>query len=137
MMPFILIVLFCGLFVCVGIYQWRKQNTRKEICTAQVFGRVAEINKREEVDEEGRSVTYSPVFAYTVNGYEYRREFKAASSFCRWKLGDEVTVFYDPIDPQDSYVLEDKAGNLTGVLFAFFGALGIILAIIFKASGAI
>ena len=136
MMPFILIVLFCGLFVGVGIYEWRKQNTRKEICTAQVFGRVTEINKREELDEGVRRVRYSPVFAYTVNGYEYRKESNASSSFCRWKPGDEVTVFYDPIDPQDSYVLEDKAGNLTGVLFAVFGALGIILVIILKASGA-
>lgn len=56
---------------------------------------------------------------------------------CFFKQGDEVTVYYDPIDPQDSYVLEDRAGNLVGPLFAAFGALGIILAVVFKISGTI
>lgn len=136
-MLFLLIVLFCGLFLGVGIYQWHKQANRKEICTAQIFGRVVEIVRHEETDHEGRSVTYTPVFAYTVAGYEYRKTSTASSSFCRFKQGDEVTVYYDPIDPQDSYVLEDRAGNLVGPLFAAFGALGIILAVVFKISGTI
>lgn len=137
MLPFLFIILFCGLFLGVGIYQWRKQVNRKEICTAQVFGRVAEIIRHEETDHDGRSVTYSPVFAYTVAGYEYRKTSKASSSFCRFKQGDEVTVYYDPIDPQDSYVLEDREGNRAGILFAAVGALGMILAVVFKISGTI
>ncbi|HWS29947.1 MAG TPA: DUF3592 domain-containing protein [Clostridia bacterium] len=135
-MAFLCVVLFCSLFLGMGFWQWRRQKARKKGCTAQVRGRVTEIEKREEMNDGYLNVTYAPVFAYTVNGYEFHNVSGTAYSHSRFKPGDEVTVFYNPLDPQFSYISgEDRLGNLSCIFFAACGAFGIILAIVLKING--
>ena len=76
--------------------------------------------------------TYTPVFAYTVDGKEYERKSSYSTNPPEYEVGDEVELHYEPGDPGNFYV--DKATNLVrGILYGiggFFFLFGFVFLII-------
>ncbi|GIZ97033.1 hypothetical protein TTY48_16450 [Tsukamurella sp. TY48] len=96
--------------------------------TAQ--GRVVDYEESESREDDGRiSYSYQRIVGYTVDGVEYRKRESGASS-SEPAIGDPVTVYYNPDDPQDAMIdafLRKWIGPLAigfGVLWtALFGAV--------------
>ena len=111
-------------FASLGGFGWRRDYKLLRACAAKAPGVVTEIRQTTSRGGKGTSVSYTPVFAYSVEGVQYVREGSGGSKF---SVGDSVTVFYDPSEPERFYILEE--GKSTAPLIAV-SALGAVLMII-------
>lgn len=110
--------LICGLFSLVGAIMLATIALPSLIhevqlhrdCTELTDGIVTQLvfNPADESDEDS-SDTWTPVFRYSVNGQAYEQKASVASSPPRYKVGQAVTVLYDPADPSRYIVKGDNA----------------------------
>ena len=144
MMQIVMIV--AGIAIALlGRYVNKKQKVMEVSCTAQTAGKVVDIECRESVREEEdpvhpddpmmrRKVTeihYVPIYEFTINGTVKRKPSTVGSVHQTANIGQQVTVFYNPSDPEKYYVAEDKDGRNAGTVFVVVGAViaavGVIL----------
>ncbi|MDR1642978.1 MAG: DUF3592 domain-containing protein [Clostridiales bacterium] len=131
----ILIFVFGVAFAGMGVFFTLKHQKLKKICTAQTDGYVQDI-----VQEESRSsnddgtetstTMHYPVFAYSVNGSQHVKRSSTGSARTKLVIGQKVTVFYNPEEPGQHYVLEDKASSTSGIVFMIAGVVIMILGIV-------
>jgi hypothetical protein len=81
---------------------WREQKHRRR-CTAQTEGVISDT-KTTYRDNKSH---HFPVFNYTVNGVEYSAWGHERMSIFSIKLGQKVTVLYDPSDPNICMLKQD------------------------------
>ena len=135
------IIIFGAVFAALGVYLNSRQKKLMARCTARTEGRVAEFERREHTTERedpdmpnmiqrSTTVSFAPVFAYTVNGVEMKKATAASSARPKLKEGQSVTVFYDPADPGNFYVPEDADSRSTGRLFIIIGAAAAVLGVV-------
>ena len=121
------IVLIAGgiLFVCIGFNQNNKVDTFKEVNAT-----ITNIDVQYGVGEETNQ--YTVLVKYTVNGKEYEEEidnYKAS-----YKVGDEITVKYNPDKPEEVtamskgglalYIAIGAIAALAGVVILIRGLMG-------------
>ena len=111
-------------FVWVGLSNTLRISRYKKTCTEKTTGHVVNIEKIEE------DSTYFPVFQYVANGQHINHKSLFGTSRTKFKIGDEVTVLYNPANVDEHYVEEDKKGNNGGIVFLVFGVLMSISVII-------
>ncbi|MBT1170451.1 DUF3592 domain-containing protein [Bifidobacterium sp. SO4] len=110
--------LICGLFSLVGAILLvasaapsliNEVQLRRD-CTELTDGIVTQLvfNPADESDEDS-SDTWTPVFRYSVNGHAYEQKSSIASSPPPYKVGQAVSVLYDPADPSRYIVKGDDA----------------------------
>lgn len=123
------------LFFLVGLFMLRGQKKRVWECTAQTSGVVSDIERTEKIekDDNGKEETtyvYYPVYTYTVDGSEISKRASTGSGLKRFKIGQAVTVFYNPANPDQYYVKEDKLSARGGFLIMGIGVLLFVLGIV-------
>ena len=123
---FIFIILsLMGLgFVWVGLFNILKFKRYKKTCTEKTKGYVINIEYLKE------DSTYFPVFQYVAEGRHINHRSSFGTSHTKFKIGDEVTVLYNPVKIEEHYVEEDKKGNYGNTVFLVVGVLLIISVII-------
>lgn len=116
-----------GIFLIVGIAMLVGAGRKQRSCTAVAPGQVLDI-----VGSRGSSggVVWSPVFAFTVGGLEYRHAPSYASSRIRYAIGEAVEVRYDPSDPHRCYIAGERGPRVLAIVFTAVGgacsAIGVI-----------
>lgn len=127
------------LLILVGVGFHKKHKHLQSICTSRVAGEVIGNDRREntetETDAEGHrstrtSVTYYPVFRYTLRGRTFEPVSSTGTGRPRFTEGQAVTVCYDPDNPEQFYIEGDKAPGRFGIFFALFGAAVTIIGIV-------
>ena len=115
-------------FAGIGVLWLRPRYKLKKACTAQTVGTVTgthtQQKRRRKFSKEYMSFTYS------VGGVEYEQKteissFRALFMFFRNynNNNDNVTVFYDPSNPQRCYTSKD---TVNGVAWGFL-VVGVML----------
>ena len=100
-------VFFCGLFTLVGAIllvpsggSLINEITLQRDCTEFTDGTVVQmIFNPADPSEEDSSDTWTPVFRYGVSERIYEQKSSVASSPPRYEVGEVVTIWYDPDDP--------------------------------------
>lgn len=137
---FVMVVIAAALFFFSAAYlDWREYGDSGD--WLETTGTVTEIGTKEIKDDD--EILFAPriAYTYTVNGkaYEgdrisfdsrpYVEEENAAEDANEYTIGQEVTVLYNPDDPQQS-VLERTTNwsgvigfSVIGVIFLIFGAV--------------
>lgn len=153
------VLVFVGLGVLMIILSQRdKKKAQASLSWPAAMGKIvaAEVKAGQSMeDEDGYSSTvYYPEirYEYQVGGetyssnrlafgsrQSYGKQQKAAEGLLKYPVGDEVTVYYDPANPQEA-VLEQSASNaktglVVGIILLVIGLcsfLGIIGALIVR-----
>lgn len=114
---FIIIGIVFGILI-PGIF------TRKQArCTYETTAVVIDI----DVDNDGDSTLYAPVYSFTINGSE---ETSTASvhTNVRPEIGDEKTIFVNPDDPSEIY--DPKSDGMFVMIFKIIGYILLCIGIV-------
>ncbi len=122
------IFLFIGLiFIAISAGVGRSRAQKRERCTAQTVGKVADMRRVSHSDSDGRtSYSWNAVYAYRANGTQYEKLSSFGTAQPKFEPGQSVVVFYDPEDPDSYYVEEENWGKLLRI----FGVVGVLLILI-------
>lgn len=116
------------------IFGVSEQKKRKEKLNSGKFKEITAtvtsfIEKRSmETDSEGfsyESISYYPIYEYTVDGKEYSYEGKVGSS-SKGRLGKTMTLLYNTEDPSDCISPKDKSGIFILILGIFLVGFGVV-----------
>ena len=112
-----LFILFGLLFVGIGCFVWWSNAELKRACTAQVDGFVKSVSHEVVYNSKSKrnENEYRATFAYSVEGVEYVDRSIFVTSTPKFSEGDGVTIFYNPADPQQFYVLEEADGTMVKI----------------------
>lgn len=129
----ILIILFGGIFLVLGIIIAIRLCYLKKVCTIETEAtviKIARTNKRgafhyEYIGDKKvfKTKGYTPIFQYYVNE-EVIIKKSLYSTYSKFKVGDKVRLFYNPDNIETYYVVEHA---FTGIPFILFGILFIFL----------
>jgi len=125
------LILLGVIFLAGGVIFMRAAKIMNSNCTAETVAVVQE-NYQEETPDEEDQVTYKyfPVFQYKIEGKEYTTKGPIGTISPRHQPGDQVTLKYDPADPN---VIEEpgdsKSAMILGIICAAAGAGLLILGI--------
>jgi uncharacterized membrane protein len=117
-------------FIVIGIVFSVNANNRKTHRTGHTTGTVVRISE-DDSSLTGRYPTvvmYAPVVEYWVNGQRYEKCNKMYSSPCKYSLGQNVPLLYDPNRPEDMEIEGDTVTNagvvilVLGIFFILAGA---------------
>jgi hypothetical protein len=112
-------------FALISIFMLWRAGKLKKACTAQTCGTILSCARRITRGRKGkRSTSYESTFKYSVNGVEYLKSVKR-----RYAEGQQVTVHYDPSNPNRHYADKTDSGWM---FFLGIGAFLIILPVLVK-----
>lgn len=138
MQNMIIFIIFGALFVVIGITMTMIQLRLRHVCTIQTQGVVHGIKKKVSEDREkdynGNNVrrtriSYAPIFRYYADNRDIIKESPVSSNI-KFEVGSPVTLFYNPKNVEEYFVLEDKTSKYAGIFFALFGLGFMVIAII-------
>lgn len=116
-------MLFCMIFLGVGIFVLSLENKDKKECTIPVTSTVVDL-----VSSSGSSGrTYAPVYEYEFEGRQYRVQSNNYSSPCPFSVGETVRIYVEPNDPEHIYSPKDKTGKIVAYVFIGIGAVGTLV----------
>lgn len=136
MLKFVLRLLLIGLALFI-LYVFGRSTTKTlwyRMAGTVVEGRVsgflagkygASVQQEATAIRNGRRKARRPVYQYPVseNGLDSltgKSEVATLLSFSQFELNEQVTVVFDPENPQDSYIFSGQL-LLTGLLLILFG----------------
>ncbi len=123
--PFTLIPLLLGIiFFFVG-YLIRKMHYSKDSrCNVQLEGNIVDLQERIHESDDGVSKLFHPVVAYRYLGVEYQRESNVGQKPTPYKIGQIVTVYINPLNPNEFIIQqESKILLLIGNIFTVVGSI--------------
>ena len=130
------------IFTIVGILAFVTGLLKKLHCTEITIGKVVDISRDLEINHYyngnsinnsnqydryrgGREINLYPIFEYTVGENTYVK--KSSSSSNQYHIGQDVTIHYNPSNPDQYYVNGIYVSMIAGIIF---GIVGIVIAII-------
>lgn len=123
---------FTIFFLAVAFIMYSANNNLRNKCTEKTDGVVVKIERVEENTEDGTSISYAPVYEYTVNDktYSHRSGNRTSKGLVKYKEGDKVVINYNPNNPDEYYVEGDNSNNIMVIIFASVGGIFLILSIV-------
>ena len=140
----LLLVLLCaifavigGIFIKTGMDMNVEYSELKRICTKEMQGIVVDFYVRGEVywdsDEDiptkRDNRVYHPIFEYTVNDETYRQQSPQGEGVKRIKVDENITIMYNPANPDDYYVPAGAYATKNGTLTIGFGIFMVVFAV--------
>ena len=123
-----IMMLFGMFFGIIGVILLIKEILKRKKCTVSTKGVVVDISREVSNDSDGnRSITLYPIFEYNVSGEKYVQKSKNGSNFCKYHIGQEVEILYNPDKPENYYVKNSFGSIIIGVGFIILGIIFIFL----------
>lgn len=89
-----------------------------------VTGEIVNYDSYESSNDDGGSTTmFTPTFAYSFNGREYKYKSSTSSSAQDYKIGDKVEILVDPNDPNSVLVNDFWERWLLVMILGFLGTM--------------
>ena len=125
----ILLALCALIFLAVGCIALLGGKAQKKRCSASAPGTAAKIHMEQKPRGRGKGTmnVYTPEFHFTANDTQYIYRANFGSMRPEFKEGQNVTVYYDPADPNFCYVAEDAGNSSQGGMMCL--AICVLLAI--------
>ena len=102
-------------FIVIGLIIFLIDVINKVKCKEMVKGTVVDIYKITSISGNGgKRRTYYPIYQYNVDGTVYMKKSSNGSIFCRYQIGDEVKIKYNPKNPNRYYV----KGKITNIVMS-------------------
>lgn len=95
---------------------------KKERCSYTTFATIT--GQSTKTDSKG-STSYYPIYTYTYAGKEYTAVSSTTDSTIKKRIGDEVEIFLNPDDPEDSYIADYQ--KTIRLLHRIFQIIGVVL----------
>lgn len=119
------------IFLIIGICMINYRKKKVLRCTSSVWGKVKDIvRQRSHNSDGGYSYSWHPVFEYTIGGLTYVKESSSGSTNSKFAIGQDVEIYYNPEDPHDYYVPNDKIPVILGKVFTGVGIVAILIALV-------
>ena len=116
--------------MCIGggaVFYMIVNNAPSE-CIVSVEAEVEENNIREDYDDSGRSITYSPIYVYEYEGKTYHAGSSFSMAPAAYKIGDKVEIMINPDDPTQIFDPEmaEKISKAPIMFIAIGGAIMVV-----------
>jgi len=116
------------LFVIIGVGILAKYLFKKIGYKSSVNGTVVDIYRRVLISSNGtRKATLYPIFKYSVDEEIYVKKSANGSKFCKFKIGEEVEVKYNPKNPDKYYIKGDFSNILFSLPWLIVGIAMVVL----------
>lgn len=114
-------LIFGGIFVGLRI----SDRNKRSLCTRRVKGTVTDIERRRTSGSMGDApmISWYPTFKYEVNGYTIEKTSMYGSAKQDFYINQEVTVFYNPQNPNEYYVQEENVASICKVFLTVAAVL--------------
>lgn len=118
---------FCVYFIAVlvmavaavGLLGGRKQKKR---CLGKTTGVVSRVREEVQISGNKKTKVYFPEFSYEVYDRTYKQKAPFSSMKKEYQVGQEITIHYDPKDPDVYYVGEElKISKRGGIVCLIIG----------------
>ena len=106
----------------VGLLGGRKQKKR---CLGKVAGTVSRLREEVQISGNKKTKVYYPEFTYQVYDKTYKQKAPFSSMKKEYEVGQEITIHYDPKDPNVYYVGEELKISKRGGIFCLI--IGLVL----------
>lgn len=118
------------IFTAVGVNRIRQQ--RRFVATAKTAtGTVIEINEEfQRVNRERRLLKYPVVRFSTLDGQEIEFQSSTGTNPSRYRVGDQVTVLYQPDDPQQAEIQSFLSLWCLTIIMLFLGVVSLVAGIV-------
>lgn len=117
-------LLFGVIFTIVSSAIGKKTQKDREVCTSRTEGVVVDVLKESVAEMHDTSdipsYSYFPVVEYKAGSGTIRKRDFFGGKKDDFAIGDKVTVFYDPLNPEHFY-LDGKLAGTTIRVFRFVG----------------
>lgn len=121
-------IVFGLMFAAIGAWFVVRSIMQKVNCTESTIGRVTDISIERNRDSDGHiSVMKYPIFEYDVNGEHFIEKSRVGSNTTKYRIGQEVEIFYDPNKNDNFYVSGEHATSIMGIIFFIMGMAVVIL----------
>ena len=120
--------------ICFYLYE-RDFEARAE----KSMGTVTEVRRETSSTTSGgrstTSIVYRPIIRFEVDGKSYSFASKSASSGYKDMNGTRLEILYDPADPSDARIADNRTGLIIGTFIGVGGMIflaGVFLPRVFK-----
>lgn len=119
------------IFIIVGAFLFIKNDYLTKNCTEETTATVVDMH--EELDTTSDNVTrylYYPIIEYMAHGKKVEAKMDNGSSTPAYRIGEKVTILYNPNKTSEFIVKGDKMSNIFSIGFMCLGVLITIYGII-------
>lgn len=125
------VFLFWGILIAVFAFVISyHEKAHFERCTDYSNGVIVEIICSNKKGYETRHTTYRPIVEYSVGDQTYKHRVTNAGKKSLFNLGDSMEVYYNPQNPEESYVEREVAQYKMNAVIYGCAAVTIIGAIL-------
>ena len=110
-----------GIFARQGYSHFKTNRDKKRRCLSQTDGKIVSIASM----RTQRRRAYFPTYEYVVGNEVIRVEINFGTTYCQYKRGDQVKVWYDENDPKDSYIDGYKEDIVSSAVCLILGSVAV------------
>lgn len=120
--------LLLGSWLCYQSYLSYQHVRDMKAHGLQTEACIVDVIEEESYDpESGTSTSYWPIYEYTdIHGKVHQQKPTSTTGLVKYKKGDNVSIIYDPNDPDTEILVLTKAGKWTEILGFLIGGLFVI-----------
>ena len=118
-------LMFCsigGIFARQGYFHFKTRRDKKRRCLSQTYGKIVSISSM----KMQRRRAYFPTYEYVVGDEVIRVEINFGTTYCQYKRGDQVKIWYDKNNPQYSYIDGYKEDNASSAGCLILGSIAVV-----------
>lgn len=120
-------LMFCligGFFARNGFVHFKTKRDKKSRCLSQTSGKIINISSM-TTGKQGRR-SYFPTYEYVVDNEIIDVEIKFGTTYCQYKVGEQVKIWYDKNNPKYSYIDGYKEDTIASIGSLILGSIAVI-----------
>lgn len=128
------ILLFSVIFLSVGFFMSKSTSNKMQVYTESTVGVITYIDSyiSESKDMDGHishTRMYTNTYEYTVDGIDYTLTDSISTNH-EGNIGDEMTIRYNPINPNEAISEKDIDGSsFMGLIFSIIGGVVFVVSL--------
>lgn len=118
-----IMIILGTIMIMFGFVILLERIIRRKKCTKSTYGRIDNISIHKDFNipfgdsyylmhDYGDNETHIPEYTYSVDGKLYTKKLWTVNYKFEYKIGQSITVWYNPKKPKQHYVEEEKINNL-------------------------
>ncbi len=131
MVGIVLPLLFCligSFFANQGYCYFKIKRDKKRRCVQKTYGKVVNVSSMSASKNLRR--TYFPTYEYVVGKEVIKVEINFGTTYCQYKSGDKVKIWYDKSNPEYSYIDGYKEDNISSIVCLILGSITVLCGLI-------